>query len=65
MGNTAGRGLLSVDRLADREKMNISKDVKEVRGGALWVSQGRALLAGGTACARALGKQHAWKSGEA
>ena len=65
MGNAAGRGLHSVGRLANREKMNISKDVKEVRERAMWISQGRALGAEGMACARALGKQHTWKSKEA
>lgn len=58
----AGWGKLqrSLDRLADGE--NVSEDLKEVREKAMWVSQGRALLAEETAYAKALRKQHAWKS---
>lgn len=56
-------GLHSLDRLADRE--NVSKNLKQVRERAVWVSQGRAMLAEGTTYAKAPRKQHTWKSKEA
>lgn len=63
MGSAAEWGLHSLDRLADRE--NVSKGLKGVRERATGVSQGGALLAEGTAYAKTLRKQHAWKSKEA
>lgn len=45
--------------------MSFSKDRKEVRESAMWLSWGRALLVEGMAYARAPRKQLAWKSKEA
>lgn len=63
MGSATEWGLHSLDRLADRE--NVSKNLKDVRERAVGVFQGRAMLAEGTTYAKALRKQHAWKSKEA
>lgn len=45
MGSATEWALHSLDRLADREKVNVSNDLKEARERAVWLSQGRALLA--------------------
>lgn len=48
-------GCIPYTYLVDGEQVNISKDLKEVREGAM--SQGRALLAVGTAYIKVLRKQ--------